>query len=354
MKNIVVNFASKKRSYPIFIGKGILGNINRLFSLEVYSKIAVVTDANAREKLAKTISSCFSNNISIITIPSGEKAKSIKSVSEIWKEMVRLGLDRKSLLINFGGGVVMDVGGFAASTYMRGIDFLNIPTTLLSQVDASVGGKVGIDFLGIKNLAGTFDQPKVVIIDVETLLTLPKREFLSGFAEIIKHGLIKDKKYFEKVASKHPLKFNLRELIDIINRSCEIKAEIVESDEKEAGPRKLLNFGHTIGHAIEAISLQTKTPLLHGEAISIGMLTEAKISSLVNLLSISDLKRIRQALINADLPITTSDIEIDKVLNMIKRDKKNEKGKVNFTLLKGIGKAVYNQNVSEGAIRKGL
>ena len=213
-----------------------------------------------------------------------------------------------------------------------------------------IGGKNGIDFSNVKNLIGTFNQPIGVIIDVQTLSSLPKREFLSGFAEIIKHGLIKDRKYFEKVTSKHPLEFNQDTLIDIIERSCKIKAEIVEADEIENGPRKLLNFGHTIGHAIESLSLESSTPLLHGEAISIGMLAGAKISHLMDLLSLSDLQRIKQSLINAGLPISTESIEINKVLEKIKSDKKNEKGKVNFTLLQEIGKAVYNQNVPDEVI----
>ena len=263
MKKIQVYFSSKKRTYPIFIGKGILRDINRLFSLGKYSKIVVVTDENVKKILSKTILNYLPNDTSVITIPSGERAKTIKCVGEIWRKLLQIGTDRKSFIVNIGGGVVLDVSAFAASTYMRGVDYLNIPTTVLSQVDASIGGKTGIDFSGIKNLIGTFNQPIGVIIDVQTLSSLPKREFLSGFAEIIKHGLIKDRKYFEKVTSKHPLEFNQDTLIDIIERSCKIKAEIVEADEIENGPRKLLNFGHTIGHAIESLSLESSTPLLH-------------------------------------------------------------------------------------------
>jgi len=350
MKSIQVSFSSRKSEYPIFIGNGILGNIAKLFNLGIYSKIVVVTDENVKKILVKTISNYLPDNTYIITIPSGEKAKTIECTKKIWKELLRIGSDRKSLIINIGGGVVLDLGGFAASTYMRGLDFLNIPTTLLAQVDASIGGKNGIDFSNIKNLIGTFSQPKGVVIDVQMLATLPKREFLSGFAEVLKHGLIKDLNYFEKVTSIHPLELRKEELVDIIKRSCEIKAEIVKIDEKESGSRKLLNFGHTIGHAIEILLLETSAPLLHGEAISIGMLVEAKISHLMNLLSLSDLQRIKQSLINAELPISTTDIEINKVLQKIKSDKKNEKGKVNFTLLQEIGKAVYNQIVPDEVI----
>lgn len=354
MKSIQVTFNSRERKYPIFIGRGIFGNITKLFNLEAYSKIIIVTDTSVKKVLGKTILNFLPDNTFIIEIPSGEKAKTIESVEIIWRELLRIGSDRKSLIINIGGGVVLDTGAFAASLYMRGIDFLNIPTTLLSQVDASIGGKNGIDFSNIKNLIGTFNQPIGVVIDVQTLSSLPKREFISGFAEVIKHGLIKDLNYFEKVTRIHPLQFSQDELVDIIKRSCEIKREIVESDEKEAGVRKLLNFGHTIGHAIEMLKLESPTPLLHGEAISIGMLIETKISNLMNLLNLSDAQRIKQSLIKAELPITTSGIEINKVLEKIKSDKKNEKGKVNFTLLQGIGKAVYNQNVPKEIIIQAL
>lgn len=354
MKSILVSFNSKKNEYPIFIGKGILSNIAKLFSLEIYSKMVVVADKNVKKILVKTILKYLPDNTSAITVPSGEKAKTIECVKNLWKELLRIGSDRKSLIINIGGGVAIDVSAFAASVYMRGLDFLNIPTTLLAQVDASIGGKNGINFSDIKNLIGTFNHPIGVIIDVQTLSSLPKREFLSGFAEIIKHGLIMDKKYFENVTSIHPLEFSQEQLVDIIKRSCEIKREFVESDERESGVRKLLNFGHTIGHAIEALSIESSMPLLHGEAISIGMVAEAKISHLMNLLSLSDLQRIQQSLINAELPITTSNIEINNVLKKIKSDKKNEKGKINFTLLKRIGKAVYNQNVPDEVIIQAL
>lgn len=379
MKRIQVYFSSKKRTYPIFIGKGVFNRhsgddpsadgedsrismsqrpclsagrdsgLARMTGLWSYSKIVVITDTNVK-KLLKNILNHLPYNVYIIIIPAGERVKSIKYVSKIWEEMLRLGCDRKSLIVNFGGGAVLDVGGFAASTYMRGIDFLNIPTTLLAQVDASIGGKTGIDFAGIKNLIGTFNQPKAVIIDIQTLATLPKREFISGFAEIMKHGLSRDRKYFEKVTSKHPLEFSQDELIDIIQRSCEIKAEIVEADETENGLRKLLNFGHTIGHAIEALSLETNRPLLHGEAVGIGMLAEAKISRLLDMISASELEQIKQSLQNAGLPISFEHIQIDKVTEKMQSDKKNEKGKVNFTLLEGIGKAVYDQNVSKNVI----
>lgn len=353
MKTIIVNHSdNNQKDYKISIGSNLLGKISSIYHLSPYSKIFIITDQNIASLFLKKIEDLQVETASIV-LPSGEKEKNIESIQKIWKAMHNAQCDRKSLVINLGGGVICDMGGFAASTYMRGIDFLNIPTTLLAQVDASVGGKTGINFTGIKNLIGTFNQPVGVIIDIETLITLPKRKLLSGFAEIIKHGLIKNKKYFEKVTAKHPLKFTQNEMIDIISESCEIKADIIQNDETENNIRKLLNFGHTIGHALEAISLDTPNPLLHGEAISIGMWIEAKISYHLNLLSLSDLQKIKQALLNAELPLSIN-VKINEVLKKIKSDKKNTKGKINFTLLNRIGSALYNQNLPQDIVVKSL
>ena len=354
MKQISLNFPAKTKTCTIHIGKRIFERIGTLFDFHKYSKTFVITDQNIEPLFLKRIMKSLPIPNAFIVMVPGEKEKNIESVSKIWTAMHEAQCDRKSLVINIGGGVVCDMGGFAASTYMRGVDFIHIPTTLLAQVDASIGGKTGIDFSGVKNLIGTFNQPVGVIIDTQTLATLPKREFLSGFAEIIKHGLIKSEEYFELVTAKYPSKFTQSEMIDIVAKSIEIKAAIVQSDETESNVRKLLNFGHTIGHAIEALGLESSTPLLHGEAISIGMLVEARISHLANLLSISDLEKIEEALTTAELPVSSTGINIDKVLKKIKSDKKNEKGKVNLTLLRGIGDALYNQNVPEITIINAL
>ena len=257
-------------------------------------------------------------------------------------------------MINLGGGVIGDIGGFAASTYMRVTDFFYIPTTILSQVDESVGGKTMIDFQNVKNIVGTFCQPSAVIIDVETLKTLPKREIISGFAEIIKHGIIKDKNYFEKVTSKNPLDFSDDEMVEIITGSCKIKAVVVESDEKENGQRKLLNFGHTIGHAIEAVSLEKDSPFSHGEAISIGMIVEAYISHDKGILSQQDVETIITVLKNAGLPTVVPNFDIDQMITKMKSDKKNANGNINFTLLTKIGEGIINQTIDENDIKKTL
>lgn len=347
MKKIILKLPQVyQKEYPIFIGQSLMEKIPTLLDIRKFSKTFIITDQNTKLPFLKKLIASLPTESDSIVLPDGEKAKNIENIQKIWKFLADRHYDRKSLVINLGGGVIGDMGGFAASTYMRGVDFLNIPTTLLAQVDASVGGKTGIDFSGIKNLIGTVNQPIAVVCDINLLSTLPNREFISGFAEIIKHGLIADKNYFNFVTSKKPRDFDNQELTTIVLNSISIKTSIVNQDEKESGLRKILNFGHTIGHAVESLSLETKTPLSHGEAISIGILAEAKISHLINLLSVEDLQRIEQALVNADLPIAIPILEVDRILQKIKLDKKNEKGRVNFTLLEGIGKAVINQDVS--------
>jgi 3-dehydroquinate synthase len=346
--------ATSQTTYPIFIGKNLIEKISELFSLQKYSKIIVLSDENiAPYFLNKTLTSLPKDTTSCVLKP-GEKEKNIESLQKIWKHLHDIDADRKTLLINLGGGVIGDIGGFAASTYKRGIDFINIPTTVLAQVDESVGGKTGFDFAGIKNLIGTFDQPNAVIIDVETLKTLPEREFISGFAEIIKHGIIKDKNYFKKVTSKKPLDFTEDQLVEIIKESCEIKASVVEKDEKETGLRKLVNFGHTVGHAVEALSIETDKPLLHGEAISIGMVIESQMAHELGLISKEDIDTIATSLDKAGLPIKIPPFDSNEIIKKMKSDKKNSNGNINFTLIKKIGEGVIDQIIDEENIRETL
>lgn len=332
--------------YNVYIGSGILGNINGIINLDNFSKVIVITDENIPANYLKQFEK--------ITVPPGEKSKNIETVKLIWEKMLELGCDRKSLIINLGGGVIGDMGGFAASCYMRGVKFLQVSTTLLSSVDASVGGKVGIDFNGVKNLIGTFNQPIGVVIDIDTFNSLSDREFISGFAEIIKHGIIADTEYFKNVTSKKPGEFSKEELIEIIKRSCEIKAQIISEDEKEEGSRKLLNFGHTVGHAIEGISLETDDPLLHGEAVSIGMVAEAKISKELGLIDGVTAEKIKESLMFVGLPVSYSVEDFEKFSSLIGKDKKTESGKIRWTLVKGFGEAAINQEVPEDVIKKSL
>lgn len=354
MKQLDLLLPIEEHTYSIFIGSGLLGRINTLINFSAYSKLFIITDRTIEKIQLPTLAKGLPHRFHVIALDAGEREKNIENTKAIWLELLRLGADRKSCIINLGGGVVGDLGGFVASTYMRGIDFIQIPTTLLAQVDASVGGKVAIDFADVKNLIGSFCQPKAVIIDPETLTTLTKAEFISGFGEIIKHGLIRDKKYFEFAVSKHPKSFTLTELEEIIEKSCRIKASIVEEDEKESGARKLLNFGHTVGHAIESLSHNTSRPLRHGEAISIGMVAEGKISVLSGSLKENEFQTIEAALIHAELPTKATGISQDIILSLIRADKKNNDGKILWTLLSGIGAALFNQEVDQAVIKSGI
>ena len=300
-KENLIRIENKK--YPIFVGMGTLGQIYKLLSIEKYSRLAILSDNNVQSHWTDKLVSGFNrSDIRQILVPSGEQSKSVSESERIWIKMLELGFDRHSLLVNLGGGVIGDLGGFVASTFMRGIDFLQVPTSLLAMVDASVGAKTGVNVGGVKNSVGLFQEPIGVIADVDTLETLPKRELISGFAEIIKHGIIADKHHFDIATSKRPEEFTKKELIKLIADSIRIKLGIVEQDPREKGLRKVLNFGHTIGHAIESLSLKTSDPLLHGEAVAIGMIAESKLSELMGLLPVDDFESIENAISKVGLP----------------------------------------------------
>jgi 3-dehydroquinate synthase len=354
MKQIKIIIPSHEKRYTVHIGEHILSKIPELLPIQNYSKVVIITDEYLAENWLDKLIQPFINKPEVIAVPVGEQNKNIETVQKIWKQMLELECDRKSLVINFGGGVVGDMGGFAASTYMRGIDFVQIPSTLLAAADASIGGKTGIGFANIKNLIGTFNQPIAIIIDTEVLKTLPKREFLNGFAEMIKQGLIQDKAYFEKITAKKPEDFSSAELVDIMTTSCELKAKLVMEDEFEQDQRKILNFGHTIGHAIEAASFETENPLRHGEAVNIGMIAETKISQLVGLLSDKEAQEIDHILRSTGLPTSARGINANIIVNKIVKDKKNSHGQIQWVLLKEIGHAVYDQQVDKEFVLKAL
>lgn len=375
MITIPLSIHRSSHIYRIIIGSHILNTFSQHVEISKYSHIAVISDKHVTNYVTQLKKSINQTVIEIIITP-GEQAKSIHTVEYIWKQLHENSFDRKSLVINLGGGVIGDMGGFAAATYMRGVDFLQIPTTLLAMVDASVGGKLGVDFEGYKNLIGSFAQPIGVLIDVETLATLPDRQFIAGFAEIIKHGLIADKNYFDLVTSKKPRYFSQDELIGIIEGSCRIKAKVVEHDEQESGLRKILNFGHTVGHAIESLSLKDSRPfaarrggdpdpgtagsrraggvshssLLHGEAIAIGMVAEAKLSQLSGFMNGQEFNQIKIALSNAGLPTAYKTSSLDAVRDYMNRDKKNHNGIIKWTLLKKLGEATFDQEVAANIV----
>ncbi|MEJ2004350.1 MAG: 3-dehydroquinate synthase [Cyclobacteriaceae bacterium] len=298
----------------------------------------ILVDENTRKHCYPKISS-FLPEHELIMIPSGENHKNLKTCESIWAEMTRMGLDRKALLLNLGGGVIGDMGGFAASAYKRGISFVNLPTTLLSQVDASIGGKLGVDFLGFKNHIGLFRDPQKVIVYQPFLESLPDRELRSGFAEVIKHNLIRDQAHWKKLKSG-----NWQSVItpELIEHSIRIKSEIVNEDPFENGPRKLLNYGHTVGHALETCYLESDTPLLHGEAIAAGMIIENFIAAMKNLIGETDLQEANEYILSVYGKITIQEEDIPEIVNLARQDKKNEKGEIRATLISGIGNAAWD------------
>lgn len=329
-------------SYKILIGQNIFDALAKFTASKKYSSVFILTDKIVHKLWIKEILAVLPG-ANVIIIPPGEKFKNLKTLEVIWKRLFSLGADRHSLLINLGGGVIGDMGGFAAASYMRGIDFVQVPTTLLSQVDASVGGKTAVDLDNAKNIIGSFVRPKLVLIDVNTLSTLPKRELAGGWAEVIKHGLIKDKKYFEEIKKINVAAIAAKPLAEIIKKSCQIKAYFVKADEHEKGPRKILNFGHTIGHAAETLSFKTKRPLLHGEAVALGMVAEAKLSVLSGNLKEKDFEELKKVIKAAGLPIKFPYIKKESILKLIAKDKKNKGKIIKWTLLTKIGAAVYDQ-----------
>jgi 3-dehydroquinate synthase len=286
--------------------------------------------------------------IEIIEIEAGEEIKNITTCVEIWSILSELGADRKSLIINLGGGVITDIGGFIASTFKRGIDFINVPTTLLGMVDASIGGKNGVDLGNLKNQIGVINVPKMLLISTDFLETLSQREMRSGLAEMLKHGLIYDKNYWEQFLDL--TKVDFADFDALIYRSIEIKNEIVKQDPTENGIRKALNFGHTLGHAIESHFLESERPLLHGEAIAIGMILESYLSKEKGLLSNEEFHQIKYIISNIYEPHNFSDEDIISIQNLLIHDKKNEYGKVQFALINGIGKIIINQSVENELI----
>ena len=317
-----------------------------------YSKVFVIVDQNTEQYCLPHILEYLPENSVIIQIEDGEKNKTIVTSQFIWNALLLNNCDRFSLLINLGGGVIGDMGGFCASTFMRGIDFVNIPTTLLSQVDSSVGSKLGVDLEGVKNIIGVFSHPKAVIINTDFLKTLPYKEILSGYAEIIKHSLIADATLWNEILTKQ--KIESQDFETYITKNVKIKNEIVTQDPLETALRKILNFGHTIGHAIETSLMDTDDVLLHGEAIAIGMVCESYLSFKKGYISLENCHQIKSLIHklygnkNKSLPT------LDSLLNIMKHDKKNKSGNIHFSLLENMGKANYNQLCSEEEIRESL
>ncbi|HVU09236.1 MAG TPA: 3-dehydroquinate synthase [Verrucomicrobiae bacterium] len=339
------------RSYKIKIASGLLQKLgDECARLKFDRRCAIITDGNVGKKFAKAAYDSLAKNgfePFLITVPAGETAKSLRTVQSCYDQLAARRLERKSFVVALGGGVVGDLAGFVAATYLRGIPFVQIPTTLLAQVDSSVGGKTGVNLRAGKNLVGAFYQPKLVLCDLDTLKTLPEREFRAGLAEVIKYGIIYDAKLFMQLERDLPkiLRRDEKVLSPIIARCCEIKAEVVSKDETESGLRAILNFGHTIGHAIENSFGYGK--FLHGEAISIGQIAAAKLSHKLLGLPQHDVERIENLFARTSLPtqIKLNSKQREKLFAAMKLDKKVSGGEIKFVLAKKIGRVEFGRKV---------
>lgn len=328
--------------------------LNKILSPDVYSKIFILVDENTANYCLPSFLAELTTSITIeiIELESGESNKNIASCMQIWESLNDLGADRKSIILNLGGGVITDIGGFIACTYKRGIAFINIPTTLLGMVDAAIGGKNGIDLGNLKNQIGIIREPKAVTIITSFLETLPPNQMRSGLAEIIKHGLIADKTYWNTITNLKQL--TLENLDALIYRSVEIKNTIVCQDTTEEGIRKALNFGHTVGHAIESLSLQSSTlpTLLHGDAVAIGIIIESYIAKEKNLLNKEEYAAIKTLIFSYFNKVTFTANDIEKCIELMAFDKKNEFGTIQFAILNGIGNIKINETCSNNLIFK--
>jgi 3-dehydroquinate synthase len=339
------------RSYAIQIAPGLLQKLGgECARLKLGARCAIITDTNVGKHFAKPVYESLVQagfEPILVTVPAGEKSKRISVVEKCFDQLAAHRLERKSFIVALGGGVVGDLAGFVAAAYLRGIDFVQVPTTLLAQVDSSVGGKTGVNLRAGKNLVGAFYQPRLVLCDLETLDTLPEREFISGLAEVIKYGIIYDAKLFAQLERDLPkiLKRDSKTLSEILARCCEIKAEVVSQDETEGGLRAILNFGHTIGHAIENSSGYGK--FLHGEAIAIGQVAAAKLSQKMLGLPEHDVERIEKLFKRAGLPaqIKLNSAQRKKLFAAMMLDKKVSGGEIKFVLAEKIGKVVWAQKV---------
>ncbi len=319
-----------------------------------FSQAIILMDENT-EKCCFPVARPFFKSLPFknIVVAPGESHKNLDTCRLIWEELFNAGADRKSLLACLGGGVLGDMGGFCAATFKRGIAFAQVPTTLLSQVDSSIGGKLGIDFMQIKNSIGVFSDPAAVFISRDFLKTLPQRELRSGFAEMLKHALIADARQWKRLVAIEQIDFEALEKIqNELGPSLMVKKRIVQKDPFEKGVRKALNFGHTVGHAVESLSLETDKPLLHGEAIAIGMICEAFLSQ--ELLSMKKMEEIVQVFLRLYGHYDLSGFDFARLLDVMRQDKKNEGGSINFTLLTRIGAAVVNQTALDRQILDSL
>jgi 3-dehydroquinate synthase len=338
---MIINVNLGLRSYRIVVESGALATVGaRLRELGVGSRAALVSDPAIGSLYGKTVVRSLEEagfGVALVEVPEGEAAKTLAVAGQCWNELLALGLDRTSTVLALGGGAVGDVAGFVAATYMRGVNFVQLPTTVLAQVDASIGGKTAIDHPKAKNLIGAFHQPRLVLVDPAVVRSLPEREYRSGVAEIVKHGIVLDADYFAEV-ERDAAALCARDLPvveRIIGGSCRLKASVVERDERESELRHVLNYGHTIGHALEAATGYAR--FAHGEAVALGIVAEARLARRLGLASDDTVARQERLLLAVGLPVEAPAIDADAVVAAIGRDKKARDGRVPFVLAPRIG-----------------
>ena len=375
----------KKPCYDIIFSEDFGELLDELAPLSIENrKVCIITDSHVSSLYGDEVMELLKGKCRkhvLFSFPAGEENKTLDTVKEIYTFLIREGFDRKDLLIALGGGVVGDIAGYTAATYLRGVDFVQIPTTLLAQADSGIGGKTGVDFDGFKNMVGAFYMPKLVYMNLSVLRSLPEKQIVSGMGEVLKHGLIKDKAYYEWLLDdrqyfsgfaeimKHGLiksgpfyewlldnmyEINDREtetLLEMVQGSCMVKKLVVEKDPGEQGERALLNFGHTIGHAIEKYK---NFSLTHGECVALGAVAAAFISWKHEWLSMEEYYEIRDMFVPFNLPISIEDIDPEEILKLTKSDKKMEDGQIKFVLLKKVGKAVIDKTVTDQDILNAL
>ena len=339
-------------SYNIAFTDSFASLTDELEGIGAPKKLLIVTDTNVEKLYAGEVNALLNDagyDCSVYAFSAGEENKNMDAILGICGACVENGLDRKSMILALGGGVVGDMAGFAAAIYMRGIDFVQIPTTLLSQSDSSVGGKTGIDFMESKNILGAFHQPKLVYINVNTLKTLPPVQFVSGMGEVIKHGIIRDAEFYDFIKKNSALIKSLdsETLIEMAKRNCGIKAEVVEQDEKEFGLRAILNFGHTIGHAAESALKFTMT---HGECVGLGMVAVSQIAFKRGLITAETVKDIETVLIDYGFKIRTNLPTAEVIYSFMQKDKKKAMGKLKFVIPTAIGEVIQTRDVTEEEI----
>lgn len=344
----------EKNPGAVYFGSNSWNVLQKIISDKAASTIAILVDQNTKKHCLPSFLKeiLFNKTPHILEIQAGESHKTIATCLKVWEALSQKGFDRKSLLINLGGGVVTDLGGFVASTYMRGIDCINIPTTLLAMVDAAVGGKNGVDLGVLKNQIGVIRDPLAVIVDTQFLTTLPDKEVSSGYAEMLKHGLIASKDYWSSLQDFEVS--NHQKTEDLVWESILIKNEIVTEDQREQGIRKTLNFGHTLGHAIESYCLKSShmPTLLHGESIAIGMILALYISTEITGLSKEIFRNTSKTLLTIGEKVQFTNDDISEIIKLLKHDKKNVSGQILFVLLKDLGVPVINKIIEDQLIKE--